>query len=284
MMRSMSRPRVLDLDALRAFTAVAELGGFTRAAVALNLTQSGVSMRIRRLEQAEDVRLFDRLPGMVRLTPQGAALLPHARRLLRLNETARAALHGAPRAETVRLGAMEDYATRVLPPLLSAFRRAMPEVVVEVETGLTQRMLPQLGRRHDLLLAMHRQGMGSDGRTLRCSRPAWAAAPGFRIPGTVPLTLYAEGCLFRDWAIAALEAAGRPWRLAYSAGSQAAVEAAVAGGIGCTLVRAATMAPGLRPLRGLPPLPGAEIRLHAAPQLGDGARRLAAFLTERLAA
>lgn len=277
-------PRVLDLDALSAFLAVAELGGFTRAATALNLTQSGVSMRIRRLEAAEDIRLFDRHPGALRLTPQGAALLPHARALLRLNETARAALHGAPRMETVRLGAMEDYATRALPPLLTAFRQMMPEVVVEVETGLTQRMLPQLGRRHDLLLAMHRGGGDGDGRMLRRSRPVWVAAPGFRISGAVPLALYAEGCLFRDWAIAALEDAGRAWRLAYAAASQAAVEAAVADGIGCTLVRQATMAPGLRPLRGLPPLPDSEIRLHAAPQLGDGARRLADFLTERLAA
>lgn len=277
-------PRVLDLDALRAFLAVAELGGFTRAAAALNLTQSGVSMRIRRLEAAEDIRLFDRLPGALRLTPQGAALLPHARELLRLNDTARAALHGAPHMETVRLGAMEDYATRVLPPLLAAFRRVVPEVVVEVETGLTQRMLPQLGRRHDLLLAMHRGGTGGDGRMLQRSRPVWAAAPGFRISGAVPLALYAKGCLFRDWAIAALEDAGRAWHLAYAAASQAAVEAAVADGIGCTLVRQATMAPGVHPLRGLPPPPDSEIRLHAAPRLGNGAQRLADFLTERLAA
>lgn len=282
MMHGMSR--VLDLDALRAFLAVTELGGFTRAAAALNLTQSGVSMRIRRLEAAEDIRLFDRLPGALRLTPQGAALLPHARELLQLNDTARAALHGAPRVETVRLGAMEDYATRVLPPLLAAFRQTMPKVVIEVETGLTQRMLPHLGRRHDLLLAMHSGGAGGDGRMLRRSRPVWAAAPGFRVSGAVPLALYAEGCLFRDWAIAALEGAGRRWRLAYSAASQAAVEAAAAGGIGCTLVREATMAPGLRPLDGLPSLPESEIRLHAAPRLGDGARHFADFLTERLAA
>jgi DNA-binding transcriptional LysR family regulator len=277
-------PRLLDLDALRAFLAVAELGGFTRAAAALNLTQSGISMRIRRLEQAEDVRLFDRRPGVVRLTPQGAALLPHARELLRLNAAARAALHGAASAETVRLGAMEDYATRVLPPLLSAFRAVAPDVVVELETGLTQRMLPELGHRHDLLLAMHRQGTGGDGVPLRRSRPIWAAAPGFRLPGKVPLALYAEGCLFRDWAIAALEEAGRRWRPAYAAASQAAVEAAVAGGIGCVPVREVTIAPGLRPIAGLPVLPASEIRLHAAPGLSGGARRLAAFLTERLAA
>jgi DNA-binding transcriptional LysR family regulator len=277
-------PRLLDLDALRAFLAVAELGSFTRAALALNLTQSGVSMRIRRLEQAEDLHLFDRQPPALRLTPQGAALLPHAERLLRLEAAARVALRGASPVVTVRLGAMEDYATRILPPLLSAFRATAPEIMVAVETGLTQRMLPQLGQRHDLLLAMHRGGAGGEGVTLQRSRPVWAAAADFRLPGTVPLALHAEGCLFREWAIAALERAGRRWRPAYAALSQAAVEAAVAGGIGCTPVREATMAPGLRVLEGLPPLPPSEIRLHVAPRPGSAARRLADFLKERLAA
>jgi DNA-binding transcriptional LysR family regulator len=276
--------RVLDLDALRAFVAVAEHGSFTRAAARIHLTQSGISMRIRRLEEAEGVRLFRRQPGRLLLTAQGSALLPHARMLLAMNDAARAALHDGA-AEVVRLGAMEDYATRVLPPLLADFAVAEPGVVVELESGLTARMLPELGRRHDLLLAMHGPGEASGGGVaLHARQTVWAAAPGFATSAgaPVPLALYAEGCLFRRWAIEALATEGRPWRLAYASASQAAVEAAAAGGLGCAPVRASTCPPGLVPLPGLPALPEAEIRLHEAPGASRASRRLAGFLAARL--
>ncbi|MEL7415091.1 MAG: LysR family transcriptional regulator, partial [Pseudomonadota bacterium] len=52
-------PRNLDLTALRSFVTVAECGGVTRAAGQLNLTQSAVSMQLKRLEEALDQPLLD---------------------------------------------------------------------------------------------------------------------------------------------------------------------------------------------------------------------------------
>ena len=51
-------PRNLDLSALRSFVTVADVGGVTRAAGYLNLTQSAVSMQIKRLEDALGMTLF----------------------------------------------------------------------------------------------------------------------------------------------------------------------------------------------------------------------------------
>jgi DNA-binding transcriptional LysR family regulator len=279
----MNRTRVLDLDALRAFVLVAELRSFTRTATRLNLTQSAVTMRIRRLEDAEGIVLFVRNGRGVALTAAADALLPYARRLLALNDEARSALHGA---QLVRLGAMEDYATRVLPAVLADFAREAPDVVVEVQPGLSPSLLRGLDGHHDLVLAMHRRGGDAMGVPLHATQAVWASAPTFALPRSeaFPLVLQGEGCAFRAWALEALQAAGKPWRVAFASPSQAAVEAAAAGGVGLTVARASTIAPGLRIMDGLPPLPAAEIRLHRGRTPSGAASRLAAFLEDRLAA
>ena len=74
--------RNLDITTLRSFVAVAESGGVTRAAGFLNLTQSAVSMQLKRLEEMLGQRLLDRSGRGVSLTPTGAQLLGSARRMV----------------------------------------------------------------------------------------------------------------------------------------------------------------------------------------------------------
>ena len=78
--------RNLDLTALRSFVAIADAGGVTRAAGFLNLTQSAVSMQIKRLEDMLQVDLLDRAGRKVALTAAGEQLLGYARRMLTLND------------------------------------------------------------------------------------------------------------------------------------------------------------------------------------------------------
>ena len=103
----------------------------------------------------------------------------------------------------------------------------------------------------------------------------------------LPLALYPVGCLFRAWAVAALDGAGRPWRMVYESASLGAVEAAVAAGLAIGVAKAGTAAPGLRrlgPAAGMPELPVAEIALHRARgRLSPAALRLAEFLAQALA-
>ncbi len=279
--------RVLDPDLLRAFVAVADHGSFTRGAAALNRTQSAVSMQIQRLEGAVGAAVLDRSRRGLRLTPAGEVLLGYARRILSVSAEAIGRLRDLQVEGTVRLGVMEDYGTRLVPPLLAGFAAAHPRIQVEMVTGLTTPMLPQLGERFDLVLAMHAAGDGG-GTFLRRERAVWAAgrdvAAETRSP--LPLALYPQGCLFRAWAMASLDAAGLPWRLAFVSHSLAAVTAIAAQGLAVTVVKAGLLPPELRPLGerdGLPPLPEADIRLHRAPGLAPAGELLAGHLAAGLA-
>lgn len=270
----------LDPDLLRAFLSVAEHRSFTRAAVALNRTQSAVSVQIRRLEQRLGTKLFQRTSTGVALTAAGDELRVYARRLLDLNAEAVDALSARRRDAVVRLGVMDDYGTIVIPPLLADFARSHPDIRVEIETGLTATMPARLGEAYDLVIAMHPEGRG-DGELLRREQAVWAAAESYPADAhhTLPVALYPPGCLFRQWAAEALDTAGRPWRLAFVSRTLAAVEAIAAQGLAITVVKAGTLPSCLRiPAGGLPPLPAADIRLHRARHLSRPAAMLADHL------
>src|SRR5437588_761478 len=85
---------MLDFELLRAFVAVADCGGFHRAAERLNLTQSTISQQIKRLELEIERPLFRRTTRSVALTDDGEMLLGDARRLLQPEEGARHRLAG----------------------------------------------------------------------------------------------------------------------------------------------------------------------------------------------
>jgi DNA-binding transcriptional LysR family regulator len=280
----------VDAELLRAFVAVADRGGFTRAARTLNRTQSAVSMQIKRLEAVTRAALFERLGRSIRLTQQGEALLGYARRILDLNDEALQSLTRAHIEGPVRIGAMDDYGTRCLPQLIARFCADHPHVSVELHTGLTTVLVEQLGSRFELVLAMHPVG-SRRGEVLRREATVWA---GSRTHTTherdpLPLALAPQGCLFRDWAMGALDKAKRPWRLAYMSPSLGAAEAAAQAGLAVTVVKASMMPASLRALgrrEGLPKLPAAEIALHRAPRSRPSsavaAARLGDFIVESL--
>ena len=272
----------LDPDLLKAFLAVAEHRSFTRAADQLNRTQSAVSVQIRRLEQRLGTRLFQRKRDGVVPTASGDELRAYAERILTLQAEAVGALRTRKPGAVIRLGVMDDYGTIVIPPLLSSFAKDHPAVQIEVETGLTATMPARLGEAYDLVIAMHPEGHG-DGELLRQEQAVWAAAKSY-IAGsqdTLPVALYPPGCLFRQWAADALDAAHRPWRLAFVSRTLAAVEAIARQGLAVTVVKAGTFPDRLRVLSdadGFPPLPRADIRLHRARDLSRPAALLADHL------
>src|SRR6201997_3903064 len=106
---------MLDFELLRAFVAVADCGGFRRAAERLSLTQSTVSQQIKRLELETKRPLFRRTTRSVALTDDGEMLLGDARRLLQLEEAARHRLPRPALAWLARLGVVEEIAGGSLP-------------------------------------------------------------------------------------------------------------------------------------------------------------------------
>jgi DNA-binding transcriptional LysR family regulator len=181
---------------------------------------------------------------------------------------------------------MDDYGALVVPPLLASFVAGYPNVRVEMETGLTAAMPDRLGEAYDLVIAMHLEGRGG-GEFLRREQAVWAAGASHAVEqrNPLPVALYPQGCLFRKWATEALDAAKRPWRLAFVSHSLAAVESIAAQGLAVTVVKAGTFPAKLRRLSdrdGMPPLPAAEIRLHRAVHLSPAGSLLADHLAAAL--
>jgi DNA-binding transcriptional LysR family regulator len=260
------QPTLLETDLLKVFVAVAERGGFTRAATALNRTQSAVSMQIKRLEEGVGAALFQRAGRHVRLSSAGESLIGYARRILALNDEAVGAVQQHEVAGVVRLGCIDDYATRVVPSILAQFWKEYPAVLVEVETGLTAHLLERIETDFDLVLSMQPAGLGR-GTVIRRDTPVWAVSPQRAVhrQDPLPLALYRDGCLFRRWATSALDGIGRRWRCAYVSPSVATVEAAVECGLAVSIFKKSTVSPRLRRLGvrdGFPRLPDVDIALQ----------------------
>lgn len=132
----------MTLEQLRIFVAVAERLHFTRAARALNLTQSAVSAAIAALEARHAVALFDRVGRHVELTAEGAAFLDEARDVLRAATQATEALEelsGLGRGHVALMGS-QTVGNYWLPPLIHRFRGRYPGVKVTLAIGNTSQV------------------------------------------------------------------------------------------------------------------------------------------------
>lgn len=122
------------LRQLQFFTAAAEQGSVSGAARALSISQSSVTEAIRALEDDLGVTLFERQPRGLEITQKGAAFLRHARQILADVATARTAFRDAAEQAGGRLslGVTSLVAGYVLSDILSRFRRAYPQVELNV--------------------------------------------------------------------------------------------------------------------------------------------------------
>ncbi|MDH3713510.1 MAG: LysR family transcriptional regulator [Gammaproteobacteria bacterium] len=124
----------MDINALQAFTQVADEGSFSRAAEALFLTQPAVSKRVGGLENELHARLFDRIGRRVQLTEAGRALLPHARRILREVKESRqsVAALGGRIGGRLTVGTSHHIGLHRLPAVLGKFTAGYPEVELDL--------------------------------------------------------------------------------------------------------------------------------------------------------
>src|SRR6201985_2480195 len=197
---------MMEFELLRSFVAVAECGGFHRAAERLNMTQSTIAQRIKRLELETERPLFRRTTRSVALTDDGEMLLGDARRLLQLEEAARLRLAAPLLSGTVRLGVVEEVAGGSLPSALGRFAKLHPGVKLEVQIGVSAELIEQLNAgRLDVELATRPLGT-SKGRLVWREPLVWVAADTLDlVPGAaLPMALYRERSVSREAALAAL--------------------------------------------------------------------------------
>ncbi|QLC74649.1 LysR family transcriptional regulator [Pseudomonas sp. LPB0260] len=258
----------IDSELLRTFVAIADHGGFTRAAEMVNRTQSAVSMQMKRLE--EDVLqrpLFQRDGRQVSLTAEGQVLLGYARRILKLHGEVMTTLREPHMVGAVRIGTPDDYLMRFMPGILSRFAQAYPLVQVELHCEPSSGLL----QRQDLDLTIVTREPGNEiGQLLRQERIVWAEAQGFspHEQEPLPLAMFNSQCFCRSWACNALDAIEREYRIAYTSPSLSAIMAVVSAGLAVTAQLQSLITPDQRIIgeaEGLPAMPSASIVLLRNP-------------------
>jgi DNA-binding transcriptional LysR family regulator len=136
----------MDLVELKIFKTVAEQGGITKAAAALNRVQSNVTTRVKQLEERLGAKLFHRHGRRLVLSSEGKVLLAYADRLLSLSSEAQAAIKGHAPHGVFRLGSLESTAGTRLPPVLARYHRAHPAVRLELVTGTSGALVDKVLR------------------------------------------------------------------------------------------------------------------------------------------
>lgn len=259
-------PRNLDMTALRSFVAVAETGGVTKAAGFLNLTQSAVSMQLKRLEESLGVDLFDRAGRGIALTGTGEQLLGYARRMLTLNDEVYGRLTSKDYEGVITLGVPHDIVYPAIPKVLKTFHAELPRVRVQLVSSFTNR-LKQLHQRGecDVILTTEDRIEGA-GETLQTVPLIWVGAPGGVAWKQRPLRLAFEyGCIFRHGAQRALDEAGIPWDMAVESDSTRTVEASVSADLAVHAILEGTTPPYFEAIAhagALPSLASKKINLY----------------------
>lgn len=260
--------KALDIEAVQAFVLVADLKSFTRAAEAMDTTQSMVSLKIKRLEDGLGRRLLERTPRQVELSADGAIFLGAARALV----TAHQGAIGSFAVEQRRLvvGISHHIVGPELPILLKRMRSAEPGLLMEMRVASSRLVLDDFDRGVlDAAIVLRHDTKRRGGEVIREEAFGWWAAADFEHRPGKPLRLaaQAEDCNVRIMAVAALDAAGIPWTEVFVGGGIPTIGAAAAAGLAVAALGRRVAPPGtidVGPQLGLPPLPSRDVMLYSS--------------------
>ncbi|WP_432836203.1 LysR family transcriptional regulator [Dactylosporangium sp. CA-092794] len=241
----------MELHQLEYFVAVAEEGGFTRAAARLRIAQPGVSAQVRKLERELGQPLLDRSGRAVTLTAAGRAVLPYARAALGAVDAARQVmdeLTGLTRGR-VAIGTVTSHAVD-LAGILAAFNAKHPAVEITLVEDASERLVDAVreGRLDAAIVAYARtpDGLGVHVVTDEPIDAAVWLGHELATRDTIPLTALRDRpliCLPRGGGIraildAACAEAGFTPRVAFEAGSLAVLEQLAAHHLGVAILPA----------------------------------------------
>jgi DNA-binding transcriptional LysR family regulator len=278
-------------DLLRTLVEVVDGGGRAQGAQRVHRSQAAVSLQMKRLEELIGQPLFRKEGRRQLLTAPGETLVDYARRIVALNAEAAEAMRGNLYEGRVSLGAPQDLAEDLLPRLLQRFAARFPRVVLDVRVERNQtlaRAVHETALDVILLLGDRREVPGTE---LAREKLVWIGARALAVRSArkggepLPLALLEPPCLFRTRALAALDAANIPYRVAYTTTSLTGLRAAVAAGLGLTarIHTAIDRELALTPIRsGLPALKTTSVLLWQRPGLGAAGVALAQELGDAL--
>jgi DNA-binding transcriptional LysR family regulator len=260
--------KALDIEAVQAFVLIADLSNFTRAAEAMDQTQSAVSLKIKRLEDEIGRRLFERTPRRVRLTAAGQLFLERARILVAAHGNALDAFAAERRRLVVGIS---DHAVGAeLPLLLQRVKRADPALLLEMRVGSSRDILVAFDDGAlDAAIVIGHDAARRGGEVLLAETFGWMAARDFaHRPGEpLPLAAQSDSCGLRSMGVAALDKAGIAWTEVFVGGGVGTIAAAVSAGLAVAVLSrrvAPRDAVDVGPALGLPKLPRRDLVLYAS--------------------
>ena len=225
-------PVNLPTTILRSFVAIVDAGSMLSAAEKVFVTQSALSLQIKRLEELVQQELFTREGRRLTLTASGTVLLDYARRVLNLHDEAVETITSGKLAGPVRIGMVQDFADNLLTGLLARFLDLHPHAQIYARVAGTADLLQMLERGQlDIIVGY---AAADDPSAVKVSPLSWFGPSDLAQREVIPLAVLEKPCRFREAAIAALDAAGRPWRITIESPNLSTLRAAVKAGLGLT--------------------------------------------------
>ena len=220
MTAQLERLPLLDLDTLRTLVAIADTGNFSAAAAVVFRTPSAVSMQVKKVEETVGRALFHRDSRSVTVTVDGEKLVRHGRRMLALNQDVMMQFIAPEVTGTVRLGAPDDVAERLLPSMLRSFVSAYCGITLDVVVDNSSKLEAAV-KDESLDLAMItcdpsvRQPKNVE--VMFRESLTWAGARnGIAFEkNPLPISVWEEGCSWRNAGLKSLKRSKRDYRVSF---------------------------------------------------------------------
>ena len=229
----------IDIESMRAFMAVTEMGGISRAADQLDLTPSAVSWKIKRLEQRVGKPLLIRDGHDLRPTHEGRIVLQDAPEIIQAHDRMTSRLEYPEFTGLITVGSNEEVGADRIAAILGRFRQTFPGSRVQFEVNQSRLLRPLIdgGRIDVAVIQVAEDELRSDDRVLWVDRLCWATHRDLPFDdGVVPLITYGENGFYRPVLEPVLERHSIPYRYAVTWPTSPGVQAAVAAGLGVAVL------------------------------------------------
>ena len=248
----------LPMDLLRSFVSVAQLNSITKAGELLGRSQPAITLQMQRLEELVDETLLVRNGKNMDLSEAGDRFYEHANQILSLNDLAVTEFSKSAVTGKIRLGIPSEFATVLLPKIVSRFAKAYPNVTLEVNCELSKNLLTKTGKaNHDLILALQDDPNEKDSALVKTDPLVWVAGSDMTSQkvSVVPLIVASQGCIYRNRAIRMLDKSKQPWQIVYTNPDLTGIQYAIQEGLGVTVLAKSTVPDNLKILRPSPRFP-----------------------------
>lgn len=255
----------MNLDDLKTFVAVVDLGSYTKAGDKLYITQSAVSQKMKRLETKFGKPLLKK-DGKLTPTHHGDLVYTYSKQLLSQFDELMIRIGGQEAMGEIRFGLPEDFANFFLKDVLLDYRKNYPNVFLHLECDLTLNLFEKYSQgAFDLVLVkMNAPEDFPNGVDIMQEELVWVGdSTLISDTKSIPLAVAPNPCVYRSRATSSLSAKHIPWEITFSSASFNSILAAVSAGLGISVLPK-VMVPKTCPIIEhsiLPKLPHAHISL-----------------------